>query len=289
MRRHRQAGCLRLNIAARRGRGPEVTRRSNAIRNRESRRGRVMTSVRFGCGVMLMTMIAAPSPLGAASPPAAGGCTDCAVRFHAEVTPTAGRIVASGAGGVVLDKRMDSKGLAITISAAGDTLRIVAASNGVVTLTRRDQVVTVRPESTTADYQSQVRELIAGSAAVEGLDRMVLAVRNARRPQAASVMATFALLRSLQGDQTGNTLLAQSTTRDRYGIVRIGQTRAGSTVNDCWDEYERTLSRNSDRYSRCLRDYWWAQPVQYACGLEFAMVAELALFSLISCSGGFPI
>ena len=286
---HRQAGCLRLNIAARRGRGPEVTRRSNAIRNRESRRGRVMTSVRFGCGVMLMAMIAAPSPLGAASPPAASDCTDCAVRFHAEVTLTAGRIVASGAGGVVLDKRMDREGLAITISAAGDTLRIVAASNGVVTLTRRDQVVTVRPESTTADYQTQVRELIADSAAVEGLDRMVLAVRNARQPQAASVMATFALLRSLLGDQTGNTLLAQSTRRDRYGVFRIGQTREGSTVNDCWDEYERTLTRNSDRYSRCLRDYWWAQPVQYACGLEFAMVAELALFSLISCSGGFPI
>ena len=51
---------------------------------------------------------------------------------------------------------------------------------------------------------------------------------------------------------------------------------------------ERTLDRNYDRYSRCLRDYWWNQPVQYACGLEFAMVAELALFRRDLLLGRFP-
>ena len=195
-----------------------------------------------------------------------------------------------GGSGVVLDKWMGREGLTITISALGDNLRIVASRDGVVTMTRRGSVVKVHPDSALAGYQAQVRELIAGSAAVEGLERMVVAVRNSGRAQALSVVASFALLRALQGDDTGKSLLAQYNTRPRRGIVPVAaQTREGSTVNDCWDEYERTLARNSQRYTRCLLDYWWAQPVQYACGLEFAMVAELALFSLISCSGGFPI
>jgi hypothetical protein len=136
-----------------------------------------------------------------------------------------------------------------------------------------------------------VSRLLGESAAIEGLERMVQAVRTSKRPEAMSVLATFALLRSLQGDTMGNTLLAQATEQRRVvSLVPVAQpSRSGNSVDDCWAEYERTLDRNYDRYSRCLRDYWWNQPVQYACGLEFAMVAELALFHVIACSGGFPV
>lgn len=249
-----------------------------------------MTSLRVVCGVLLIGMVA-PKAVNAAPQRATDTCVGCDVRFSAEVTPSASRVTASGAGGVVLDKRVDGDGLAVTISAAGDTLRIVTGVDGTVTATRLGKVVTVRPETAVADYQGEMRELLAGSAALDGIERMVHAVREKNRAQALSVLATFALLRALQGDDTGNALLAQHMPQRRgYGIVRIGgQTREGSTVIDCWVEYERALDRNSRRYEQCLRDYWWAQPVQYACGLEFAMVAELALFSLISCSGGFPI
>jgi hypothetical protein len=249
-----------------------------------------MTSPQFVRRVLVIAMLGA-SGTASAAPNHAKECADCAVTFSVDVTPTAAHVTASGAHGVVLDKRMDRDGLAITISAMGDTLQLLAAVDGAVTLTRLGRVVKVRPGSVLADYQAQVRDLIAGSAAVDGIERMVHAVRNSGWAQASSVFASFALLRALQGDDTGNTLLAQRLPQRRHhGIIRVAkQTRSGSTVNDCWDEYERTLERNSLRYTQCLRDYWWAQPVQYACGLEFSMVAELALFRLISCSGGFPI
>lgn len=283
------AGCLRLNIAAKAG--PRSRGHAPLARGSEqSRVGGVMTRRQFVSGVLIFGMLAAPGAAGA-SPRRAEECADCAVTFSVDVTPAAARVTASGARGVVLDKRMDREGLAITISAIGDTLHILAAVDGTVTITRLGRVVKVRPGSVLADYQTRVRDLIAGSAAVDGIERMVHAVRNSGRAQASSVFASFALLRALQGDDTGNTLLAERLPQPRHNrIVRVAaQTRAGSTVNDCWDEYERTLERNSSRYRQCLVDYWWAQPVQYACGLEFAMVAELALFRLISCSGGFPI
>jgi hypothetical protein len=249
-----------------------------------------MTSLQFVSGVMTIGMLAAPGAAGATSQ-RAEECADCAVTFSVDVTPTVARVTASGARGVVLDKRMDREGLAITISAMGDRLQLLATADGTVTMTRLGRVVTVRPGSGLADYQIQVRDLIAGSAAVDGIERMVHAVRNSGRAQASSVLASFALLRALQGDDSANTLLVERLPKRRHdGIVHVAaQTRSGSTVNDCWDEYERTLERNSQRYRACLVDYWWAQPVQYACGLEFTMVAELALFRLISCSGGFPI
>ena len=97
----------------------------------------------------------------------------------------------------MLDKRMDRQGLTITISAIGDALQILAALDGTATITT-GRVVKVRP-GVLADYQTQVRDLIAGSAAVDGIERMVHAVRNSGRAQASSVLASFALLRALRG------------------------------------------------------------------------------------------
>ena len=176
------------------------------------------------------------------------------------------------------------------MSAAADAVEIVASLDGTVTIGRRGNTIVVKPESVLSDYETSVKALTANSAAVDGLQRMVLALRHSDRPESTSILASFALLRALHGDDTGNALLAQrSLKRPGPGMLPIAaQTRAGDTVSDCWDEYQRALSRNHDRYNRCLSDYWWNQPVQYACGLEFAMVAELALFRLISCSGGFP-
>jgi hypothetical protein len=186
---------------------------------------------------------------------------------------------------------MKSNGLFISISAPGDQIDLVAETTGRVTIRRRGNVVAVNPADVLADYQSKVTALTMDSAAVQGLERMVVALRHSARPEALSVLASFALLRSLHGDDTGNALLAQQgrNAGARIRPVAAQQTRAGDVVTDCWAEYERTLSRNFDRYSTCLREYWWNQPVQYACGLEFAMVGELALFRVISCSGGFPL
>ena|SRR5687767_13674106 len=219
-------------------------------------------------------------------------CDGCDVAFSFTTSSDGSQLRATGAGGVVVQKRLNREGLRIDISTSGDAVEIIARVDGTISMSRGEQSVVVRPESVLAEYDAKVQQLVAGSAAVDGLERMVLALRNNNKPEAMSVMASFALLRSLQGDETGNALLAtRSAQRRNQGGLRLAQHQRGddTTVNDCWDEYERTVDRNYQRYSQCLRDYWWAQPVQYACGLEWAMVAELALFRLISCSGGFPI
>jgi len=217
-------------------------------------------------------------------------CATCKVTFQFGSGPEGSWLTAAIADGTTLTKRINKSGLSVKLSAIDDGVDLTANSAGAVTVRRRGVVITVRPDDVLADYASGVSELLEESAAMQGLERMVQAVRFSKRPEAISVLATFALLRSLQGDSTGNALLAQGTQQLRAAsLLRVAQTRDGTTVENCWAEYERTLNRNYDRYSRCLRDYWWAQPIQYACGLEFAMVAELALFNVIACAGGFPV
>lgn len=249
-----------------------------------------MSRVKVRAGMVVMSLFVA---MGApqAQNRASGGCADCNVEFRFGTGPEGSWLTAAGSDGTKLEKRVSRSGLSIALSARGDVVHVTTAGNGTVTVERRGQVVTVEPEDVLADYAEPVSTLLRESAAVEGLDRMVQALRHNNRPEAMSVLATFALLRSLHGDATGNTMLTQRTERRRtFTLATAAQhSRDGTTVGDCWDEYERTLDRNYDRYSRCLRDYWWNQPVQYACGLEFAMVAELALFRVISCSGGLPI
>ena len=225
----------------------------------------------------------------------AGAAAAQPVTFSVDVTPDGARLRASGAGGVAVEKQVSSQGLRIAVSIPGDTVEVAATPDGSVTLQRGGRAITVQADSVLSDHQSRVRVLTEGSAALAALDDLVVALRDDTSPQATSVLATFALVRALHGDETGNALLAQHhqrrPRRDASPALRpaAAQTRLGDTVSDCWDEYERALSRNHDRYNRCLSDYWWNQPVQYACGLEFAMVAELSLFRLISCAGGFPL
>jgi hypothetical protein len=249
-----------------------------------------MTRVKLGMGMVVVgLMLATGAPT--AQPVARDGCLTCQVSFQLGGDPEGSWLIASSGDGATLSKRVSRSGLSISLSAVGDSVDVTAASTGTVTLARRGVVITVEPNDVLADHAEGVSRLLGESAAIEGLGRMVQAVLTSKRPEAMSVLATFALLRSLQGDTTGNTLLAQATERRRaVSLVPASQpSRSGNTVDDCWAEYERTLDRNYDRYSRCLRDYWWNQPVQYACGLEFAMVAELALFHVIACSGGFPV
>lgn len=217
-------------------------------------------------------------------------CVECKVEFRFGAGPEGSWLTATS-NGTTLQKRVGPSGLSIELSAQGDIVRVTAASSGSVTVERDGSLVTVQPDAVLADYAESVSRLLRQSAAVEGLERMVQSLRYSERPEAMSVTATFALLRSLHGDSTGNTLLSQRVERRRrVSLATAAQnSRDGTSVVDCWLEYERSLNWSFERYSRCLRDYWWNQPVQYACGLEFAMVAELALFRVISCSGGFPI
>jgi hypothetical protein len=249
-----------------------------------------MTRVKLGVGMAAVGLM-----LGAGAPTAQqlarDQCVNCELTFQFGSGPEGSWLIASSGDGATLSKRVSRSGLSINLSAVGDSVDVTAASTGTVTLARRGVVITVEPDDVLADHAEGVSRLLEESAAIDGLERMVQTVRFSKRPEAMSVLATFALLRSLQGDTTGNTLLAQATEHRRAAslVPAALQTRSGNTVDDCWAEYERTLNRNYDRYSRCLRDYWWNQPVQYACGLEFAMVAELALFHVIACSGGFPV
>jgi hypothetical protein len=249
-----------------------------------------MTRVKLGAGMAVVCLLVATGATQAQDR-VRDGCVDCKIDFRFGTGPEGSWLIATSRDGATLEKRISRSGLSIGLSAAGDALHVTAASNGTVTLDRRGSVVTVEPNDVLSDYAARVSSLLRDSVAVEGLERMVLAVRHDGRPEAMSILATFALLRSLHGDTTGNTLLSHRTDRRRaISFVTAAQpSRDGTTVGDCWDEYERTLDRNFERYSRCLRDYWWNQPVQYACGLEFAMVAELAFFRVIACSGGFPV
>ena len=248
-----------------------------------------MTRGKFTAGMVVVGVVLAMGA-PAAQEVAREECATCNVNFQFGSGPEGTWFTASSADGTSLTKRVGKFGLSVTLTANADTVHLTANSFGTVTVARRGVVIAVEPEDVLSDYASKVSQLLEQSAAILGLERMVQAMRFSKRPEAVSVLATFAMLRSLQGDTTGNALLAERTQQlRRPSVVPVAQTRDGTTVENCWAEYERTLNRNYDRYSRCLRDYWWNQPVQYACGIEFVMVAELALFNVIACSGGFPV
>ncbi len=250
-----------------------------------------MTRVNHVAGIAIAVLIVSSGGVAAAQHATKANCVDCDVTFHASATPDGSQLKAS-IGGIVLRKQLNRQGLRIHIASAEDVVEIAAGLNGTVTIERQGKVVNVRPDSALSDFETSVKALTNGSSALAGLERMALRLQGSRRPEAMSVLASFALVRALHGDPAGNALLAQQTDPRRGGgLLNVKQqTRAGdATVDACWSEYEGTLYRNHERYNRCLRDYWWNQPVQYACGLEFAMVAELALFRVIACSGGFPI
>ena len=213
------------------------------------------------------------------------------VRFTFSKSPDAATLAAEGLG-ARLSKRASRSGVVTTISAEGDQLELTATPDGVVTLKRGARVVIVRADATLADHGPQVRALTEGSAALRSLNLLTRAVMHTQSPHAFSVLATSALVRALHGDDAGNDLLAQKIGDHRAARLRtVAQVRRDgeNTVWGCYEEYERTLDRNLERYNTCLREYWWAQPIQYACGLEFALIAELAIFRLISCTGGFPL
>lgn len=251
-----------------------------------------MTRVNYVAGIVLAGTFVISGGVAAAQSRSTKACVGCGVAFSVGVTSEGSHLEAVGRNGVVVHKRVGPQGLRINVAVAGDAVEIVAGLNGTVTIARRGKRVSVSSASVVSDHEADVKALTAGSAALAAFERMVLALGSDGRPEATSVVASFALLRALHGDATGNALLAARSPKLRGpAFLPIAQRERGddTTVGYCWGEYELTLSRNSDRYNRCLRDYWWNQPVQYACGLEFAMVAELALFRLISCSGGFPL
>jgi hypothetical protein len=194
--------------------------------------------------------------------------------------------------GVTFEKALGVDVVTVRIAAENDRLELETRASGSITVRRRGVSRTVRVGHATPDAAANIIALLRDSGAARGLGRLVLAVESSNRPEAIAVISSFALLRSLQGDIAGNQLLAERLRQSQSSrpFRPVAQTRAGDTVvEECWIEYERTLTRNLDRYNRCLTDYWWAQPVQYACGIEFAMIAELAVFRLISCTGGLPV
>lgn len=241
-----------------------------------------MTRVK-GIGWAIAVLVFAANGVAAAQP--------ADVIFEYASAADESRLTARDRQGAVVDKRLTREGLEIALRAGSDRVQVIAAADGVISVLRGGARVLVKPSSAPAEYEEQVRRLVRGSAAVAGLERLVKALRDSKRAEALSVVATHALVRALQGDDSGRALLIErSPRRQASGMVTVAQrTRYDDTTSDCWAEYEMTLSRSFDRYSQCLRDYWWAQPIQYACGLEWAMVAELALFRLISCVGGFPL
>jgi hypothetical protein len=226
---------------------------------------------------------------------ASGSVTAAATRdvvFEFKSESSESRLTARHGSGVTVDKRIDRNGLEIALLSGSDRVYVTAGIDGTILIVRAGQRIVVKRTSMPAEYESRVRGLVRDSAAIAGLERMVAALAGSQRPEALSIVATYALVRSLQGDESGNALLVErSPRRPAAGMMTVAQpTRYyDDTTSNCWREYEITLERNYTRYSQCLRDYWWAQPVQYACALEWAMVAELALFHLISCVGGIPV
>ena len=210
------------------------------------------------------------------------------------VTRSAAKVLLRAEGrGARLEKSASRDGIYVFVGSSTDAFELSVSSRA-VQVKRGGQEAVVQFDQPHADHSTELQEILRNSDASKALDRLAAAADASARPEAASVLATLALVRALEGDPTGNRLLAEKLRRRQKAVVvrqAAQRTREGegAVVDACWEEYQRVLDRNLVRYDACLRDYWWLQPVQYACGLEFAMVAELAMFRLISCVGGMPV
>jgi hypothetical protein len=228
----------------------------------------------------------APAPVSAR--PAAGQTrTDETGEVTFTLSASAGEVLlVAEAPGIVFEKRSTADSVTIRVAAAGDAVRVDANQSGDVRLTRGRKSRRIRVSRASVGHVRDAQEFLAGSTALLALEGLAARLAGSQRPEADSVLTSYALIEAVQGRSDATRALAG---RHRARVMPVAGVRsAGFSLTEgrslgCWDDYRGEIMTAWSDYEACLRDVWWGWA---PCSFEYTIRAEGAWFGYISCSGG---
>jgi hypothetical protein len=191
--------------------------------------------------------------------------------------------------GVIFSKRVGKDRVVMHLEVPRDRIDLEVNMDGTVRIVRNGKVVAAQMKSDTASAVARIQKLTSGSSALAGFEALVAGVANDQRAEAQSLRVSHALLHVVRGNNApAMAFRTRGASRSASGVVRaMALVEEGPSA--CWAEYEVTVDRYNVQFNDCISDYWWIPGWNAACGLQFAIQAELAWFWVISCSGGMPV
>jgi hypothetical protein len=209
------------------------------------------------------------------------------VLFKLGSSPKGSTLQAKGKG-ITFSKRLTAEGVRVQIDVPGDSVALEAAPNGTARLFRNGKTLRVRM-TTAGDDTERVHRFLAGSKALLAFESLSLALEASTRPEAQSVLTSFALVHAVRGSGAPARVLANVVkTRQAARMLRASSRIGEEGPEQCWTEYSMTMNTYLTEFDTCYRNYGWVPGMNAVCAFEFVVKAELAWFWVIGCSGGVP-
>ena len=178
----------------------------------------------------------------------------------------------------------------IRVEAPGDTVQFETDMSGAATLRRNGKERRLLMSTPDGERAAQARQITTGSQAMSALDTLALSLVPSERPEARSLLTSYALVHAVSGTLAPVPPLSSPAPplAPREGVQLVkAMSREGPEA--CWAEYAYSVERYLTQFETCLQDWWWNPYVKTACTFEWAIKSELAWFWVITCSGGMPV
>lgn len=201
-------------------------------------------------------------------------------RATSGLSPDGSAFVRATMGDLAVTKTIERSGrFRMSLRRGDDAVDIAGDDTGVV-VTRNGQSLRLEGATAGEDELLEVRALLAGSRGVRAYRLLAAGIGpNAERTPAGMALAlTDAMIGLLDGDVTAVQRLAERLGRKRAGMRQI-RFAAG-----CYETYEGEVTRAWDDYLDCAATYWGVSLWRDACGLRWALWAESAWFSFLTCA-----
>lgn len=209
------------------------------------------------------------------------------VTFTVGVRPGESTLRAEGKG-ISFLKRLTADRVVVRIDVPGDWFELDASPAGAARLTRNGKSIKLHLTAT-GDDVAKAQKFAAGSKALAGLESLAATLESSTRPEAQSVLTSFALLHVVRGSLAP----ARSVAKTIQAQQAKNFTRAAWDVEEqplhCWMQYAIEMNEALHVLDQCYQSYGWLPGMATVCGFEWVIKAELAWFWLIACSGGMPI
>ena len=191
--------------------------------------------------------------------------------------------------GMSFFKRITADRVQVRIEVPGDSFELEAGTAGMARLKRNGKSTLLSMTATKWEV-AKAQQFAAGSKALAAFESLATALESSSRPEAQSVLTSFALLHAVRGNVTPARDLAKAVqARQAANAKRAAWSGREEMPYDCWLSYAVTVGEYLVEYAECNLDYGWIPGMVAVCTFEWTVKVELAWFWLIGCSGGFPV
>lgn len=192
---------------------------------------------------------------------------------------------------VTFEKRLTKDRVSLRVRSGGDELSVDVERDGATRVGRRGKTRALKASDRPEERMRRVQELLAGSTAMLAFEGLAAYLEASDKPEAVSVVTSYALVQALRGSAAPAQALARRIkARAAAGMKRTaGLTGGEESVIVCWAEYAYALLTFATEYEGCVNDWWWNPIAQAGCAFVYLLQGDLAFFNALACAGGLPI